>query len=95
MPSIEVCPTAKYLSFERGPNKPKTKTWKVINEDSWLQVGIVSWFGPWRKYSFSPRDGTVLEEQCLRDIANFCEYQTKTHRRMKKEIESFLNEIES
>ena len=76
-PAVGSYPRAKYLAFEPGPDKPKTKTWRVVSDTF---VGIIAWRGPWRQYSFFPEPGSVFEKTCLRDIANFCEYQSSVHR---------------
>jgi hypothetical protein len=65
-----------YITFVEGPAKPKTKTWRVLSEREEL-LGIVKWYGPWRTYAFHPEGWTVFEKTCLRDIANFCESETK------------------
>lgn len=82
--------TASYITFkvkELTPN-PATKRWAVMSKDQGSQIGMVSWYGPWRKYCFFPMASTVYEQVCLRDIANFCESQTKAHREAKKPKES-------
>jgi hypothetical protein len=43
-------------------------------------LGWVAWFSRWRKYAFYPKPETVYEEDCLRDIAEFCEAKTKEHK---------------
>lgn len=58
----------------------KTKIWRVEPKDGETFLGRVSWYAPWRKYAFSPWSGTLYEPDCLRQIANFCELQTKAHR---------------
>jgi len=58
----------------------KTGVWKVValSNSGWL--GCVAWFGSWRKYAFFPDDGCIFEEDCLRDIADFCETKTREHK---------------
>ncbi len=61
----------------------KTKEWRVQPKDRpglAACVGIVKWYGPWRKYTFTPYSHTVFEQDCLRDIADFCEQRTKDHK---------------
>lgn len=71
----------------------KTEVWKVLTKDGNIVLGHIRWYGPWRCYSFliSSRYGKsdfVFEKTCLRDIANFCENQTKLQRETWKEAES-------
>jgi hypothetical protein len=62
----------------------RTKIWTVVEKtDGGGSVGTVQWYAPWRKYSFVPAAGTVFEQQCLRDIAAFCENATLEHRNRK------------
>lgn len=78
----------KYIQFvDAGySSSGKTKVWDVATkEDSEDLLGQIKWFGSWRCYAFCPYDKTVFEKTCLRDIANFCEEQTKLH--YKKEAQ--------
>jgi len=52
----------------------------VRKEESGERIGSVYWYNPWRKYCFFPAPGTVYEQDCLRDIADFVETETKRHR---------------
>ncbi len=70
----------KHIKFVEGPPKPKTLTWWVVNKYDDTHLGWIGWFARWRKYSFFPKPETVYEEDCLRDIASFCEMKTKEHR---------------
>ena len=65
----------------------KTRIWIVAStldkEDSREQytwLGQVKWYAPWRRYCFFPAERTIFEQQCLRDIADFCAQQTIAHR---------------
>ena len=70
-----------YLRFIPGPPKPNTSTWDVTIS-SGLVLGTVKWFSSWRKYCFFPLPSSVYEEDCLREIALFCETQTLIHKRL-------------
>ena len=72
-----------WIEFRELDPKPKTKCWGVFPKDSRFYIGRVQWYAHWRKYCFMPDIKTVWEERCLRDIANFCEQQTKLHRENK------------
>ena len=73
----------KHLVFVSAPPKPKTKVWWVASRYEDGRLGWIGWFGRWRKYSFFPASDTVFEEDCLRDIADFCVRKTKEHREGK------------
>ena len=86
------CWSAKYIDFiERYPSskgfrKGKTKRWVILAKSNWDDIlGWVKWYFPWRCYIFTPNqpfsgNEIVFEKQCLRDIADFCELQTKEFR---------------
>lgn len=73
-----------HLRFERGPDKSKTKTWRVLNKHDNIHLGWIGWFTKWRKYAFFPEKDTVYEEDCLRDIAEFCAQETVKHKKEKE-----------
>lgn len=73
--------TPKHIKFIEGPPKPKTKTFWVVNKYDDFPLGSIGWFAKWRKYAFFPDVETVFEQDCLRDIAAFCEELTTEHRR--------------
>lgn len=72
---------AKWLKFEDGglSKSGKTKVWNVCTLEGQI-LGRIGWFGGWRKYSFYPGSDTVFEQDCLRDIADFCQAETRKHR---------------
>jgi hypothetical protein len=71
---------ASYITFIPAPPNPKTKVWYVATATQDSYLGKIAWFGRWRCYSFFPNQGTIFEKTCLRDIADFCEEQTKAQR---------------
>ncbi len=68
-----------WIRFEELTPNPATKRWAVMPKDGSAQIGMVKWYGPWRKYCFQPSSNTVFEQVCLREIAQFCETETKSH----------------
>lgn len=68
------------ISWAGSSTSGKTQIYTVHNSDSGTLLGEVRWHGPWRKYTFVPAAFTVFEEDCLRDIADFCQDQTIAHR---------------
>lgn len=73
---------SKWIEFEEMETDTtrKTKIFEVITKKDRFGLGIVKWHGAWRKYSFFPAEGTVFEWDCMRDIADFCESETKKYR---------------
>jgi len=62
----------------------KTKKWSVLNKENEAHLGFISWYGAWRRYCFYANATTIFEQNCLRDIANFIELQTKLYNDSKK-----------
>lgn len=69
-----------WIRFVDGPPATKTKRWTVQTANGNHDLGIVSWIARWRCYGFEPFRDTVFEWDCLREIAAFCEQQTKQHK---------------
>ena len=74
---------SKWLDF--GPPVPsqsgKTLIWVINAKEDGAFLGSIKWFGRWRRYVFHPAAESVFEQDCLRDIATFCEQRTNDHRR--------------
>lgn len=65
----------------------KTSVWTVAtmhdkadSDEQYSGLGAIKWYGAWRRYCFFPLGQTIFEQDCLRDIAAFCEKQTKAQR---------------
>lgn len=71
-----------WIKFEevRKSESGKTVIWQIFTLDGTICLGEVSWFGRWRKYAFHPERDTVFEQDCLREIATFCEAKTREHK---------------
>ena len=64
---------AKWIDFIEGPSSIKvTEKGKPLRE-----LGFIGWYPQWRKFCFIPNAHTIYEQDCLRDIANYCEAKTK------------------
>jgi len=76
---------AKHLKFveEKIPNL-KTKKYWVVNKHDDIYLGAIDWYNQWRKYAFFPMIGTVYEEDCLQDIAQFIKNLTLLHKEKLK-----------
>jgi hypothetical protein len=71
----------RWITFRLTTITPsrKTSVWEVVTQDGGVVIGHVSWWGAWRKYSFFPAPNTLYEPTCLRDIARFCDDETRKH----------------
>ena len=72
----------KYLKFyETGRSgSGLTKIWTVYNTFNTV-LGTVQWFSHWRKYTYFSLAQITLDAGCLREIADFCEQETDSHKR--------------
>lgn len=71
----------KYLSVRKHPADPVQRTWRwTVLTNSADVLGTVQWFPRWRQYCFDPREGTVFNDGCLRDIAAFLERVNRERR---------------
>jgi hypothetical protein len=79
-----------FLQFEkRAQGKElKTERWDVWtggkNYDErgpqYAVLGDIHWWCNWRRYAFFPSDATLFDARCLREIADFCEKETKDYK---------------
>lgn len=74
---------SKYLRFEillKPSMRKVTNSWHVTNKNSSFVLGTVKWYSRWRQYCFFPVNNTVLNPDCLRVIAEFCQHRTIEHK---------------
>jgi len=76
----------KYINFIEMnviDSKRKTKQFyvKTIKEPS-IVLGYILFFPQWRKYTYhtDKQINTILDANCLREIADFCEKETRDWR---------------
>lgn len=75
-------PNATWLRFETlpRPKDRKTDIFRVLTTDGEHELGVVRWYGRWRCFAFFPKESTLFEATCLRDLAAFCQNETARHR---------------
>lgn len=72
---------AKYVNFlEITTFDSKYKKWAASVKDDSGIVGEIRWFDRFECYCYCPSFDAILGENSLREIADFCELQTKSHR---------------
>lgn len=81
--------TEKYITFRKhewfGLSKSrKTQVWHVDSSNGNVEVGVIKWHGPWRKYCFFPSGDMLFDQHCLRMIATFIEDETREHMSLRK-----------
>ena len=47
--------------------------YRIYNNKSRGQLGILSWYKPWKTYVFSSQPECVFNHSCLRDVLDFME----------------------
>lgn len=60
--------TIKQEGLEKFEGHP---VYRVFNNKSGEQLGILSWYKPWKQYVFSSHEGCVFNHSCLSDILGF------------------------
>jgi len=70
---------SRYLEFRLLEQKPKTQVIEVISKCHGNRLGIIKWFGRWRRYALFPESTIVFDAECLNDIVSYIEkLQEKT-----------------
>lgn len=81
----------EYVRFRLKPRRPETVTdrWDVLTVAGELQLGVVAWYAPWRRYTFTPRPHYTLtfDADSLDAISSYCRTET-TRRREVREAQS-------
>lgn len=77
---------AAWIDFLPDPRPPghRTKVWCVVprrdketgGAAEHVELGLVKWHSPWRRYCFFPAEGTLFDSVCLVAIAAFCGRET-------------------
>lgn len=69
------------LSFQIEDRKAgrKTDAWKVWNLHTAVLVGEIVWIKSVRKYGFREIGGRPVDCDCLRELATFCDLETRRH----------------
>ena len=73
------------MTFKLAEQKPKTQIWHIVNNTSGFLLGIISWYGAWRQYVFSPEEGSTFNDDCLETIQTFLTALNNEHRRKRNE----------
>ena len=51
--------------------------YRIYNNKNKAQLGIISWYRPWKEYVFSSIPECVFNNSCLRDVLDFIENHIK------------------
>ena len=71
---------AKWIRFVEVPAPGVTKRWEIRTTQGDVVIGRVAWSNGWRRYVLQPGYPTEWEQDCLRDVADFLEMNTREHK---------------
>ncbi|MBX8644426.1 MAG: hypothetical protein KIY12_06880 [Thermoplasmata archaeon] len=72
-----------YLKFELIERKSKTAVYLVRSIHDGSDLGKISWFSHWRRYVFSPLEGTIFDSACLGEVKVFIDTLMKDREALK------------
>ena len=68
----------KFISIQQKTNEEFEghPVYRIYSKTK-AQIGILSWYNPWKRYVFSSMPECVFDAQCLRDVLDFIENKIK------------------
>lgn len=65
----------KYITIEQkgGEMFEKHPVYRIFNNRNKVQIGILSFYKPWKEYVFSSQPDCVFNNGCLKDVIDFIE----------------------
>jgi len=65
----------KYITIEqkKGEMFEKHPVYRIFNNRNKVQIGILSFYKPWKEYVFSSQPDCVFNNGCLKDVIDFIE----------------------
>lgn len=75
----------KYMTIRQENNEVfnDKPVYRIFNNKSSKQIGILSFYKPWKEYIFSTKENCIFNNTCLLDIVDFMDTQKN------KEIKKF------
>jgi len=69
----------KYITIRQDNNEifKEKPVYRIYNNKSQDQLGILSFYKPWKEYVFSSLPDCVFNNSCLRDVLDFLEKEAK------------------
>lgn len=69
----------KFISIRQnnGELYDKFPVYRIYNNISKAQIGILSYYKQWKEYVFSSLESCVFSRSCLKDVDNFMELANK------------------
>lgn len=72
------------------PAKRKMAVYNVRNQVANHHIGVIYWYGGFRKYVFEPSSEIIFDANCLREISAFLDdlmMEWKQNQKLKKQIQ--------
>lgn len=60
--------TIDNIDNERFEGQP---VYRIFNNRNKAQLGIISWYKPWKQFVFSSKEDCVFNHECLADVLGF------------------------
>lgn len=81
---MTLSPATKYLHFIPYQDKGKKTKSMIVTNRVGNSLGRITFYGRWRQFVYWPTNGTGLNKDCMREIANKCEQMTQEWRESLK-----------
>ena len=78
----------QYIEFKLIEKKRKTEVYSIQKKGVLFSLGIIKWFGAWRKYCFFPEEELVFDVDCLQEIIIFIKKLMDERKEVKKLIKA-------
>lgn len=69
----------KFITIEQwdGELFEKRAVYRIYNNKSGDQLGLLSYYKSWKCYVFSSKEDCVFNDKCLRDVLDFMDNEIK------------------
>ena len=64
-----------FIQQDKGEEFNKKPVYRIYNNRTKTQIGILSYYKPWKEYVFSSQPDCVFNNTCMRDVLDFIEVQ--------------------
>lgn len=63
----------RFITIKQVANEvfEKRAVYRIFNNRNNAQLGIISFYKPWKEYVFSSREDCVFNNSCLADVLDF------------------------
>lgn len=76
----------KFLEFILLEEKEKTNVYSVYHKEKQISLGIIFWYGAWRRYVHKPDDDTIWDSACYKEVSAFLDKLMDERNEIRKKI---------